>query len=781
MRAISRRITDWLIRWRNPLMLLGIAAAAVAYVPSQDLTFDRSIESMFAPDDPLIGPYEKLKRVFGGNEVVLAVYEDQRLFHSDGRGIERLARLSRQLKAVAGVKDVISIDQPLTARSRADDERADTRSGPRINRIVDTEHPLAGRMRDLFEGYTHSGDGKTAAVVCLLVPVSEDARPTGGPSRREVIDRMRRVIEQMPGGMLAGEPVMVADGFRYVEEDGKRLAWASTALLSATVILCFRSLRWMIVPIAVVQLTLLLTRAALVWCGLQLSMVSSMLTAIVTVVGIATVVHVIVRFRDGRTGGLSRREALAATGRLLAAPVFWACSTDAVGFASLRMAEVGPVRDFGTMMAIGSLLVVAAVALVLPGLVLWGRRDPDPKWAWGEFRLQSGLDQLAGAVRRRPRAVGLGVLLLVGVAASGAYRLEVETDFTKNFRAASPIVRSYEHVEARLGGAGVWDVILPAPPVLEWSFLRRVRRLENRLRDEVTVTGPDGRQVPGLTKVLSLADAVVANANTDPDRVRFGRSALVTVSLGMVDSRMPILMQSLYGQDPEEPQRHYSRIMLRARERQPAAQRRRLIEEVTRICREEFPPSEQQPGAEVTGFFVLLTNLIDSMVRDQWRTFGVATGGIGLMMVFALRSPLLAVIALVPNILPIAMVTGLMGWLGIKINMGAAMIAAVSMGLSIDSSIHYVTAFRRARSEGKSLDQSLADVQRTVGRAMVFSTLALMVGFTVLCTSQFVPTIYFGVLVSLSMLGGLAGNLIVLPLLLSLGRGSGKPIADASP
>ena len=96
------------------------------------------------------------------------------------------------------------------------------------------------------------------------------------------------------------------------------------------------------------------------------------------------------------------------------------------------------------------------------------------------------------------------------------------------------------------------------------------------------------------------------------------------------------------------------------------------------------------------------------------------------------------------------------------------MIAAVSMGLSVDSSIHYITSYRRARREGKSVHDAVRAVQQTVGRAMVFSTLALIVGFSVLCTSQFVPTIYFGLLVGLSMLGGLAGNLVVLPLLLTL-------------
>jgi predicted RND superfamily exporter protein len=163
---------------------------------------------------------------------------------------------------------------------------------------------------------------------------------------------------------------------------------------------------------------------------------------------------------------------------------------------------------------------------------------------------------------------------------------------------------------------------------------------------------------------------------------------------------------------------------------------------------------------------VLLTYLIDNMLADQWLAFGVACGGIFLMMLVALRNPLYALVALVPNVLPVMVITGLMGWLGLKINMGAAMIAAVTMGLSIDSSIHYISSFQTARAAGKSVHEALAVVHHSVGRALVFATLALIAGFTVLCVSEFVPTIYFGALVSLTMLGGLAGNLLVLPLLL---------------
>ena len=140
----------------------------------------------------------------------------------------------------------------------------------------------------------------------------------------------------------------------------------------------------------------------------------------------------------------------------------------------------------------------------------------------------------------------------------------------------------------------------------------------------------------------------------------------------------------------------------------------------------------------------------------------------------------LTVIALVPNVFPTLMVTGLLGWLGLKLNMGAAMIAAVSMGMSVDSAIHYLQDYLELRRKERPVRAALEAAHESAGRAMVFSTLALVVGFSALARSEFIPTIYFGVLVSLTMLGGLAGNLVVLPLLLTVvdGRGAAEQRND---
>jgi predicted RND superfamily exporter protein len=730
---------EWLLRSRWALLALAVLLAAAAYLPSRQVAFDRSIENMFAQDDPLLASYRKLRRVFGGNEVALIVYRDEKLLASSGAGIRRLAAVSRQIEDAPGVKGVLSLDRLMGEA------------------IVSPTNSLAARQRELFENLTHSARGDVAAVVAMLLAEDQTDVP-----RRDTINALRVIAQRLPSGMIAGEPVMISDGFHYVAEDGRRLGLWSTLLLSAVIVLCFRSVRWVLIPVAVVQLALLLTRATLNACGLRLSMVSSMLTAIVTVVGIGTVVHILVNFREMRGAGLTPREALLRCGVLLAAPIFWSCATDAAGFGSLWMARVGPVQDFGVMMAVGAMLVLIAVPLIVPALALAGRRDAAPGRVWGEEAFARQLQRVASLVAQRPYAVGWPLLVLSLLMAAGSVRLEVETDFTRNFRSGSPLVQSYEFIEANLGGAGVWDVIIPAEETLSWDFLQRVRRLEERLRSETKTAGPEGQPQPALSKVVSLADAEeAANAMTPP----LLRKPLVPVALSAMRRQMPVFYNALHAPDPDRPGRFYLRVMLRAAERQPAEQKRRLIAQVRQIAREEFPE------AEVTGFFVLLTHLIDSVIQDQWRTFAVATAAIFVMMIVAFRSVTLAVVSLVPNVLPILMVMGGMGWLadfGFKINMGSAMIAAVSIGMSIDSSIHYVLSFRRRRDAGRTVAEALADTQRSVGLPASFATLALVVGFCVLVTSQFVPTVYFGVLVSLAMFGGLLGNLVMLPILLRL-------------
>ncbi len=367
-----------------------------------------------------------------------------------------------------------------------------------------------------------------------------------------------------------------------------------------------------------------------------------------------------------------------------------------------------------------------------------------------------------------PLVLTLVALLVVVFAGLGFFRLEVETDFSKNFRANSEIVRALNFVEDNLGGAGTWEVNFWAPDELSDKYLSRVRDLGERLR--ALQAGEDSE----LTKVVAITDGL--------DLVPHIPFFLNTLEkrMGMLDRLQPEFSSSLYNAEAGR-----MRVVLRALERQPSETKMALISDVRTTTEQwleetvkpDFPEATTQ--AKTTGLFVLLAFLIESLLSDQLVSFVLAAIGIGAMMTIAFRSPTIGLISLVPNLFPIVLVIGSMGWIGLPINIATAMIASVSMGLTVDSSIHYISGYRRALKRGLPVIDALRETHQGVGRALVFANVALIVGFSVLTLSHFIPLIYFGILVSVAMLGGLIGNLVLLPLLLHWVGTDGRTQAKA--
>lgn len=733
-------ISDAVLRWRWPLFWIGVILAALASWPATKLEYDRSIENMFSPGDPLLVPHRHLEEIFRGNEVVLCVYDDPNLMHLDESGMQRLANIRRALEKVAGVRGVLSIEMPVG------------------NKVVNDENFVHGQLRKVFEGYTHGSDGRTACVACIL-----DSSSEAKAIREQTIVELRRIMANLPDGLapgkITGEPVMVHDAFECIDRDGDRLFWATTICLGLVIFWFVRSLKWVLIPLMVVQLSLVLTKGLAGILNLRISMVSSMLTAVVTVVGIGAVMHIVVHYRQALSDGKGAWRALVQTSHSLAAPIFWACLTDASGFASLLIAYVGPVREFGMMMAIGSSMVLLSIALLVPTLTLFGSKD-EGATVFDDRFVSEPLMRLLHFMDANAKTLAIVSSAFAAFALIGTYWLEIESDFTRNFRASTDIVKSYEIVESHLGGAGVCDIILPAPEELDWKYLRSVLVLEQALRKQVVVAGRNGDE-PALTKVVSMADLIYEAAPTNLARIR-GRRQQLLINTGLKSMRknLPEFFDALYTVDPNDPAKSWFRVMLRARERQPSQQKLEIIEQIKTVTKKHFPE------AEITGHFILLANLIDSLLSDQWRSFIVSIVAIVIIMLLALRDVRLVLIAMVPNIIPITMVMGLMGWAGLELNMGAAMIAAVSIGLSIDGSIHYLIEFVRARRTGHSVPACIDQVQESVGKSMVYSTFALMAGFLVLAVSDFVPTVYFGILMSASLLFTLIGTLLWLPMLL---------------
>ena len=388
-RTVTPTISNLLIRWRFVGLGCAVIAAGLAYVPAAQLGVRPRDREHVRPGRSAGDPLRAAEARFSGARDRVGRVPGPGAIAPDGAGIRRCAAIRQRLAAVPGVKGVLGIDVPL---------------GPAI---ADPESGLGQRYLALFQGYTHGQDGQTAALVCVLAPVSEHAR-RGGTRSIGCGRSWKTLPDGLAPGMLAGEPVMVVDGFRYVEADGRRLGVASTLLLAAVIIVCFRSVRWVVIPLAVVQLTLVLTRGIL-----QRQRSASDYRQLDADRG----------GHGGRGGGddacdravsgcsaRGQRPRRHCGGRSRVADHAdrLGLRTDAAGFASLMIADVGPVHDYGLMMAIGSLLVLVTAALLVPGMALLGRWDVDPREAWGERLLDVPLDRSAAWTRRYPLQVRAG-------------------------------------------------------------------------------------------------------------------------------------------------------------------------------------------------------------------------------------------------------------------------------------------------------------------------------------------------------------------------------------
>ncbi len=771
---MGQRIAKLLEQYHRLLLALAAAIACVSLPLSRRLQLDWQVAGMFAPGDPLVASYERLQQRFGGNEIVLAVYRDQQLWSKSGDGLRRLEQISDLLAHTEGVEAVLSLAElhRILESLRGPMSLLGLGGPDTVPPLLDPDDELAQAFAQVFEGYTHHVGSDYVAIACLLKSTSAaDQASKRGPSDHEAtISRLRQVLADLPSpateGLLAGEPVLVADGFQMVDRDGRRLGITSSLLVSLVLLGCFRSIRWTLIPLVVVHWSLWVTQAILVVLQLELTMVSSTLTAIITVIGVATSTHLLLKFQQMRRTGLSRHAALRETLAVLIVPVAWACVTDAVGFLALLAADVGPVRDFGLMMAVGSLMVLVAIWLLVPGLALIGTWDTDPRTPKLDRIVRLGLRRALSVSLTRRRSALVALTLLAALGLVGCTLIHVETDFTKNFARGSPLVQGYTVIERELGGAGVWDVMLPAPRRMGADYLKQVLELEDQLR--LLAVGSAGEQV-ALTKVLSIADADQAS-----EVGTFLAALPAQARLQGMRSAMPEFTGALLTREPDQTGHRWLRVMLRSREQAPAEAKNQLIAAVQTTVA-DFTRQESwrklfrtsPPQAEVTGYHVMLGRLVSSVLKDQWSCFLLATAGIFLAMALATRSVGLALAAMVPNALPILMVLGGMGWLGLPVNMGAAMIAAVSVGLSVDSSIHYLLHYRRRLLAGAPPLRALRSAQENVGLAVVLATVALIAGFLSLSTSEFAPTVVFGTLASLTMLGGLFGNLIVLPILIA--------------
>ena len=780
-----------LIRARHAVAAAAVALLVVLLLYGEEVRFDQSLESFFAADDPVVLAYKEASGLFGHDQFVFVAYDDPALVTPEG--MERVGSLADSIRGagIEGVVAVQSLDEmpalwrldeillgmeklPGFLRSRAVDAieqvlasgEVGARGVPTIAGAVaaaaDDPEELE-RLREriighpLLKGTLVSADGATTALMVRLREAGQhDAKATVG-RLRELADRFGESQRLGRRPAVVGPPVLLADGFEAIEVDGDRLATAGMLLIGLVTLTATRSLWWAAVPLLAGWTVWLATETILGLVDLRLSLSSGPLVAQIIVLTMPAASHLALHFRDDLRRSGDRRRAAEETLRAVSTPILWCAGTAAIGYGALVTSNVVPIRQFGAVLAIASagsslLTIVLAPSAMVPIVPL-----EIPVRPGSTSRISRAMDRITARVVRHPGPIVLGTLVAVAPIVVGIVFIRYESNYINAFKPTTRVVRDYRFVEDRLGGIGLVGIVLPIGEEVDAGMLGRLRRLDE---DIVTIRRHDGeRAIASSTSLATVLDPDGLLVDLDEE----GRAWLIDTKLRLIGATpQGDLLRNFWNRDAGR-----ARVLVRLSESQPAPEKMAAFERTEDLARRSFTAEEFGDRAYLTGLSHLLTQTTRGVIETQWTTFTTATVGILIMLTLAFRGPKLAVLALLPTMLSVGLVLGLMGWIGLKLDIATALVASVALGLSVDDTFHCLLQFRRLR-ERMGFEEALFASYAVTGPGVILSSFAVTAGFSVLLASVFVPFATFGLMVAIATAGSSLGNVVLLPACLSL-------------
>ena len=744
------------------LVSLGALAALVRIAPlGLRIELDPSTEPLLPRNDPAHGFYEKAVREFGGDEVfVIALDFEDGVFTRDN--LLLLERVHREVARIPGVRRVQSLADTVSFRYQAAEDWVD------VGRLMEEVPERPEDLAALRERVLHDP---------LLVRnlVSVDGRAAGIAVRfRDMTDRefIAAKIDDQIGAVVeaarrtgvrihvAGRPHAKAAVYRGMVRDLGALVPLALWTLATVLAFATGSRRGVVLPLLNVGVALLWTFAVMALSGRPITILGTMLGPELIAIGGVFGVHLVAAYDEERHAPGTAR---AITERALAdeaTPIAISTATTMIGFGSLCLSNVPAVAEFGAFAVLGVGATSLLATSVLPALLvlLPPHREVSALPAflarWSErcvLEGKRGLARISAASANHAGAWILGGLVAAGISAYAMPRIVIDTDYLSFFDEDSPVRQDFAAVGRMLAGAiPVYVVIDGDGPgsFREPAALRALERLEER-----------AERLPGVSHTSSVVDTLrVMNRAIEADdpaaeRIPDERAAVSEMlQLAPKDE-----MSRFVNADQSR-----ANLIVRTAE-VGSASIRRLVSGLHALLRETLPEGFH---GEVTGNAILLARSDDGIAESQLQSVGSAAGAIFVLVTLALRSIRLGIIAMIPNLLPVAMYFGMLGLGAAPLSLPTSLIGAVALGIAVDDTVHFLVRYRRERRAGLSPEEAARVTGLRTGLPIVTAAIMLASGFLVIALSSFATLRQFGTLFAVTVLFCIVAELVLMPALL---------------
>ncbi|MCX2835398.1 efflux RND transporter permease subunit [Microbulbifer thermotolerans] len=830
--ALKNCYENLVIRRPKTVLLAVLILVVAAALGLPRFKLDASADALTLETDQALDYFREISKRYASGDFLVVTYRYRNGDLFDADSLTTLRRLRDELAQVDGVTGVQTIlDVPLLYSPKMSiSEISDglrTLSTPGTDKDLARQEFLSSPIyRDLIlspDGQTtallaslaldergielvrerdalrrkRNAEGLTEAEAARLDEVSEiylKHRTEQEQRSRARVEEVRGIIDRYKGEaelFLGGVSMISADMIAFIKSDLVVFGVGILLFIIATLLIIFRQARWVLIPLATCVTTAVIMLGLLSWLDWRLTVISANFVALLLIITLAITIHLAVRYREyiAQHPEWDREHLALATVRFMAKPCLYTALTTIVAFVSLVVSGIRPVIDFGWMMTIGVTLALVLSFLMIPALLMIL-----PKRTGGVSEDNSHAFTLRFArFTERYRGLVLGVALVAAIAgAVGISQLKVENRFIDYFDDSTEIYQGMLVIDRRLGGTITLDIILDKPaeetPAFEGEedpFAADAGGDAYAEDDPFASDDPFGGEgeaeqsywftVAGLAKIEQLHDFLerqpeIGKVQSLATLYKVARDLnggpLNDFELAVAQNSLPQEINDVLVAPYLSVEHDQARITLRVMETDPDLRRDELIQRVYSYAYTEMGMAEED--IHLTGLLVLYNNMLQSLFKSQILTLGAVFVGILLMFLVLFRSLWLALIALVPNLLAASIVLGGMGLVGIPLDMMTITIAAITVGIGVDHAIHYLYRFRDEFAKDGDYLATMHRSHATIGRAMFYTAITIIAGFSILALSKFVPSIYFGLLTALAMSAALLGSLTLLPLLLLL-------------
>ena len=776
---------------KNPksifLVLLIILVSFGFY--SKDFRLDASSETLLIEGDPDLEYLKEISDRYGSKEFLILTYSPNEGMISDN-SINNLLSLKYKIQSLDWVHSVITLldiplldnsDLPLQERLKnfktLKDEGVDKERG--YKEILDSP---------VFRNFVISEDGKTTGIIVnikknkLLTDIQKRSKEEIQQYRDQIKKQNHKNILEIRGIIksyedigkiyLGGIPMIADDMMTFIKSDIIVFGLAVLFFIILTLWFVFRKLIWIIVPISSCFFSVIIMMGLLGLLGWKVTVISSNFIALMLILTMAMNIHMSTRFIQLRKvhSSSSNLEIITLTTKKMFWPILYTVLTTIIAFLSLIFSEIKPIIDFGWMMTIGLITSFIITFTLLPTLLNFVSINNILLEEKRESIITSFLEKIS---IKYQNVIFILTIVVIGFSIFGISKLEVENSFINYFSKKTEIYKGMKLIDEKLGGTTPLEVIIKFPEAKKDKIEE-----EDEFDDWENEDGKDDKKywftkdkidtitnvhnyldsLPQIGKVLSFASIIEVATQLNNNK------PLGTLEMGVLYSKIPESIKTEIIDPYISVEDNEARISLRVIDSQENLRRNDLIQKINYDIQNKLGIDRDR--FKLAGVLILFNNLLQSLFKSQILTLGLVMIGIFSMFLILFKNIRLSLIGVVPNFIAAFFILGIIGILEIPLDMMTITIAAITIGIAVDNSIHYIYRFKEEFNSIKDYEKTLKICHSSVGRAILNTSVTIIFGFSILVLSKFIPTIYFGLFTGLAMLLAMISVLTLLPSLI---------------